>query len=92
MVIDVDNFCKVNSKSLESAGIPKGSIVYVVGTSFLPEDGNDGYLFRKMLIVCSVDDETVYTNYTYARGDSLTPLSEEEQQELKDKHFNAMSD
>lgn len=84
MVIDIDTFGRINNDNLESNGFSNGSLVFVVGSGFLPEEG-DEYLFRKMFIVCSVDEEegSINTNYTYVRGESITPLPQEEQDELK---------
>lgn len=84
-LIEGGMFCKVVTSDYAEHGIKRDDIVYVGGSSYLPIDEKDPYVYRKSFAVVKFEIETGVEGHTatFLNGLNLVPVSKVKQEKYE---------
>lgn len=83
-LVEVGQFCRVNSTEYEKYGVKKGQLIYVAGDTLSPIVEDDPYVMRRLFIAAYMEDDHIQVNNKpfLINGLMLSPVSKSKQAEL----------
>lgn len=82
--IEVGEFCFVTTNRLKKDGFKKNDIIYVAGSSMIPDSPRDPYSYRKIFVIAKTKDDHVDASGGFlVDGKSLVKVHHDEHERLK---------